>query len=47
MIDLTLPMKNSVKKYIDRDEYLFFSDDTHLNKNGTEVIAKFINKNNY
>ena len=47
VIDLTLPMKNSIKKYIDKNEYLFFNDDTHLNKNGTEVIAKFINKNNY
>ena len=47
VIDLTIPMKNNLKKYMDKNEYLFFNDDTHLNKNGTEVIAKIIAKNNY
>ena len=47
VINLTIPMKKKLKKYMMKNEYLFFNDDTHLNKNGTEVIAKFITKNNY
>jgi hypothetical protein len=42
VIDLTIPLKSNIKKYIKKGEYLFFKDDTHLNKKGTEVIAKYI-----
>ena len=44
VIDLTIPMREKLKNYLEKNEYLFFNDDTHLNKNGTEVIAKFISK---
>ena len=35
-------IQSDIKKYIKKGEYLFFKDDTHLNKKGTEVIAKYI-----
>tara|TARA_Y100001958_G_C21205821_1_gene531931 strand:- start:216 stop:1487 length:1272 start_codon:yes stop_codon:yes gene_type:complete len=46
-VNLTIPMKKALKIYMDKNEFLFFRDDTHLNKNGAEVIAKFLIKNNY
>ena len=47
VIDLTIPMREKLESYLEKNEYLFFIDDTHLNKNGTEVIAKFISNKNF
>ena len=40
-------MREKLESYLEKNEYLFFIDDTHLNKNGTEVIAKFISNKNF
>lgn len=45
VIDLTLPLKLNIKKYLQNGEFLYFRDDTHLNKNGIEVITNYILKN--
>ena len=38
-------LKKEAKKYLENNEHLFFRDDTHLNQNGTYVIANFIKNN--
>ena len=45
VIDLTLPLKLNIKKYLQNGEFLYFRDDTHLNKNGIEVITNYILRN--
>ena len=45
VIDLTIMLQNEAKKYLENNEHLFFRDDTHLNQNGTYVIANFIKNN--
>ena len=45
VINLTLPLKKNIKKYLQNNQFLFFRDDTHLNRNGTKVIANYILKN--
>ena len=45
VIDLTIMLKKEAKKYLENNEHLFFRDDTHLNQNGTYVIANFIKNN--
>jgi len=42
VVDLTLPLKLNIKKYLLKDSLLFFKDDTHLNKYGISVLADYI-----
>ncbi len=43
VIDLTKTLQENVQRYLNKNKYLYFRDDTHLNQNGTLVIANFIN----
>jgi hypothetical protein len=38
-------LKLNIKKYLQNGEFLYFRDDTHLNKNGIEVITNYILRN--
>ena len=42
VIDLTIPLKSNIKKYIKKNEYLFFKDDTYLIKTELKLLAKYI-----
>ncbi len=42
--DLSEEMINNVPKYLLKNEYLFWRDDSHWNKNGIHVAMKFISK---
>ena len=42
--DLTQILRKNAINYLKKSEYLYFRDDTHLNHNGTLVIAEFIKK---
>ena len=42
--DLTQTLRKNAINYLKKNEYLYFRDDTHLNQNGTLVIAEFIKK---
>ncbi|MBD1157180.1 hypothetical protein IDH10_03320 [Pelagibacterales bacterium SAG-MED20] len=42
VVDLTLPLKSNIKKYLLKENLLFFKDDTHLNKYGISVLADYI-----
>ena len=42
--DLTEEMVNYVPRYLLKDEYLFWRDDSHWNKNGIFVAMKFISE---
>lgn len=45
VVDLTQILQENVNKYLKENEFLYFRDDTHLNQNGTFIIANFINDN--